>query len=83
MEQYLPAFRRTLERQTLQAWLRGNLTLQVEQDARGLIHCTEMIEGLSLDQVRAFYNLPSLREKAEREALLSKPRHPFSHSAGY
>lgn len=80
MERYLPAFRRALERQTLDTWLAGKLSLQVEQDARGLIHCAQMIEGLGLDHVRVFYGLETLREKTEREEAAARPRtRPLGH----
>lgn len=80
LERYMPDFRSALERDTLNAWLAGNLTLQGEQDARGLIHCSQMIENLSLDQVRAFYGLPTFREQVEREKV--RPSRPLT-TRGY
>lgn len=73
LERYLPDFKQGLERDTLNAWLAGNLKLTGEADARGILHCIEMIVGLSLDQVRVFYGMYSFEEEKRRQDAVKQP----------
>ncbi len=66
LQRYLPDFRAALERQTLNGWTGGSLTLQAEQEARGYLLTLFLIENLSLDQVRVFYGLDSVADERER-----------------
>jgi len=63
LERYLPDFRAALERNALNAWLGGNLSLTAEQEARGYILTTHLLENLRVDQVREFYGLPAWEDK--------------------
>ena len=57
LERYLPDFRAALERNALNAWLGGNLSLNAEQEARGYILTTHLLENLHVEQIREFYGL--------------------------
>ena len=57
LTRYLPEFRRGLERQTLNGWMAGMLSLANEQEARGYLLTAHMIENLSLDHLRVFYGV--------------------------
>lgn len=79
LARYLPDWRGALERQALDGWIGGKLTLQAEQEARGYLLGAHMIENLALDQVRTFYGLETLRDQEERKKLLQRP----SRAQGY
>lgn len=64
---YLPDFRAALERQALNGWVNGTLSLAAEQEARGYLLTVHLVETLSLDQVRVFYGLDTVRDQAERD----------------
>jgi len=62
LTRYLPDFRRGLERQTINGWMAGLLSLANEQEARGYLLTAHMIENLSLEHLRVFYGMaPPLR----------------------
>ena len=64
LHHYLPDFRAALERQAMNGWMVGTLTLQAEQEARGYLLTAHMVENLSLEAVRTFYGVED--EKAKR-----------------
>jgi hypothetical protein len=66
LQRYLPDFRAALERQTLNAWTGGTLSLQAEQEARGYLLSIFLVENLSLDQVRTFYGMDSYADELQR-----------------
>lgn len=57
LERYLPDLRTAMERETLDAWLNGNLSLVQEQQVKGTLLGAYLLETLSLDKVRVFYGL--------------------------
>lgn len=64
LDRYLADFSKTLERGVLEAWLMGNLSLQVEQDARGHIHLIRHVQTMRLQALRAFYSVENEAELA-------------------
>jgi hypothetical protein len=66
LQRYLPDFRGALERQAMNGWMSGTLSLNAEQEARGYLLTAHLLENLSLDQVREFYGIGTVREQAER-----------------
>ena len=65
---YLPDFRRALERQTMDRWIGGGLSLAFEQEARGYLLAINLLENGGLDDVRQFYGMDSARDQGERAA---------------
>lgn len=77
-DHYLVDFRANLERGILNSWLAAKLTLQAEQESKGHILASHMVQGLTLDHIRTFYNL-SIGDGAE----VAKLRRPQTNAAGY
>lgn len=57
LQRFLPHFRGSLQQGVINSWLAGSLSLQVEDEARGYIKSLQMIEDLTLDQMRIFYGV--------------------------
>lgn len=66
LDRYLPDMRAALERQVLNAWTSGQLSLNAEQEARGHLLASHMVEGLTLDHVREFYGVTPEPERSVR-----------------
>jgi hypothetical protein len=56
-DRYISDFLRTLTEGVTESWLAGNLSLQVEQDARGYIHAMRHLQGIRLPDLRSFWNV--------------------------
>lgn len=50
----------------MNGWMSGTLSLNAEQEARGYLLTAHLLENLSLDQVREFYGIGTVREQTER-----------------
>jgi hypothetical protein len=57
LERFLPDYRRGLERLTLDRLTKGGMTMTAIEEARGYLLSFEMIEKLTLDQVRNWYQI--------------------------
>jgi len=76
-DHYLVDFRANLERGILNSWLAAKLTLQAEQESKGYILASHMVQGLTLDKILAFYNMPI------GDAVGANLRRPAPNAAGY
>lgn len=78
IDRYITDFLRTLTDGVTESWLAGNLTLQVEQDARGYIHAMRHLQQMRLPDLRHFWNIEPLPSEID---LTKPPR--FSSGTGY
>lgn len=82
LDRYFNDFLATLEHGVISSWLAGNLSLQVEQDARGYIHALRHIQALRLGELRQFWSVqPSETVLRASERHSSDTRH--SSGTGY
>jgi hypothetical protein len=76
-DHYLVDFRANLERGILNSWLAAKLTLQAEQESKGHILASHMVQSLTLDHILTFYNMPI------GDGAAAKLRRPQTNAAGY
>lgn len=73
LERYLPDYRQALEQELLRNFVGGGLSLPDEQLTRGRLMAAHILENLTLDQIRGFYDLQPL---TRRDVTAPKPNEP-------
>lgn len=56
-DRYMGDFRFTMERDTIDTWMAGRLTLNLELEARGYLLTMHLLQGLSLPMLKTFYGV--------------------------
>lgn len=77
MERYLPDYRQAVEQELIRSFVGGGISLQAEQLTRGRLMAAHLVETLSLDQIRGFYDLPPLSAAARTAPKPNEVRGPL------
>lgn len=61
-ERFLPDWRRSMEQAAINGWVRGDLSLNGEQEARGHLLAIHFLESLTIESLQQFYSVEPKKE---------------------